>query len=134
MKLGEYIPSFIFLYVVSIIIFMIGAWDQASYYNLEPPLVALVVGMIISNVIGLPRWMDTGFRVEYYIKTGIVLLGATLPFTLIVWAGPVTLFQAAVVSIVTFLVIDVLDDVSNREQAVHHACRRRGLRRFRRHR
>ena len=84
---------------------MIGAWDQASYYNLEPPLVALVVGMIISNVIGLPRWMDTGFRVEYYIKTGIVLLGATLPFTLIVWAGPVTLFQAAVVSIVTFLVI-----------------------------
>ena len=105
MKLGEYIPSFIFIYVVSIVIFMIGAWDQASHYNLEPPLVALILGMIISNVIGLPRWMDTGFRVEYYIKTGIVLLGATLPFTLIVWAGPVTLFQAAVVSIVTFLVI-----------------------------
>jgi uncharacterized integral membrane protein (TIGR00698 family) len=105
MKLGEYIPAFIFIYVVSIIIFMIGAWDQAHHYNLEPPLVALILGMIISNVIGLPRWMDTGFRVEYYIKTGIVLLGATLPFTLIVWAGPVTLFQAAVVSIVTFLVI-----------------------------
>jgi uncharacterized integral membrane protein (TIGR00698 family) len=104
-KLGEFIPSFIFLYVISIVIFMIGAWDKASYYNLEPPLVALVMGMVISNFIGLPKWMDTGFRVEYYIKTGIVLLGATLPFTLIIWAGPVAIAQASIVSIVTFLVI-----------------------------
>ena len=104
-KLGEFLPSFVFIYVFSIIIFMIGAWDQAHHYNLEPPLVALVLGMIISNVIGLPRWMDAGFRVEYYIKTGIVLLGATLPFTLIVWAGPVAIVQASIVSITTFLVI-----------------------------
>jgi hypothetical protein len=83
-KLSEFYPSFVFIYVISIIIFMIGAWDQAHHYNLEPPLVALVLGMLIANFIGLPKWMDTGFRVEYYIKTGIVLLGATLPFTLIV--------------------------------------------------
>ena len=31
--------------------------------------------------------------------------GATLPFTLIVWAGPVAILQASIVSIVTFLVI-----------------------------
>jgi uncharacterized membrane protein YadS len=104
-KAGEFLPSFLFIYVFSIVIFMIGAWDQASHYNLEPPLVALVLGMLISNVIGLPKWMDTGFRVEFYIKTGIVLLGATLPFTLIVWAGPVAIVQASIVSIVTFLVI-----------------------------
>jgi uncharacterized integral membrane protein (TIGR00698 family) len=104
-KLSEFLPSFIFVYVISIIIFMIGAWNQAAYYNLEPPLVALVLGMVISNFIGLPQWMDTGFRVEYYIKTGIVLLGATLPFTLIVWAGPVAMVQASIVSIATFLVI-----------------------------
>ncbi len=104
-KLGEFIPSFIFVYIASIIIFMIGAWDKASYYNLEPPLVALALGLIVSNFTSLPKWMDTGFRVEYYIKTGIVLLGATLPFTLIVWAGPVAIAQASIVSIVTFLVI-----------------------------
>jgi uncharacterized integral membrane protein (TIGR00698 family) len=104
-KLSEFYPSFIFVYVISIIIFMIGAWDQAHHYNLEPPLVALLLGMLISNFIGLPKWMDTGFRVEYYIKTGIVLLGATLPFTLIVWAGPVAIVQASIVSITTFMVI-----------------------------
>jgi len=104
-KLSEFFPSFVFVYLCSIVIFMIGAWKQASHYNLEPPLVALALGMIISNFIGLPKWMDTGFRVEYYIKTGIVLLGATLPFTLIVWAGPVAIVQASIISITTFSVI-----------------------------
>ncbi len=104
-KVSEFLPSFVFIYIVSIVIFMVGAWDQAHDYNLEPPLVALVLGMLIANLIGLPRWMDAGFRVEYYIKTGIVLLGATLPFTLIVWAGPVAIVQASIVSISTFLVI-----------------------------
>ncbi len=104
-KLGQFIPSFIFVFVFSVIIFMIGAWEHAHNYNLEPPLVALVLGMLISNLIGLPKWMDTGFRVEFYIKIGIVLLGATLPFTLIIWAGPVAILQASIVSIVTFLTI-----------------------------
>ena len=104
-KLTEFLPAFVFIYVFSIIIFMIGAWDQAHHYNLEPPLVALILGMLISNLIGLPKWMDAGFRVEYYIKTGIVLLGATLPFTLIIWAGPVAIVQASIVSVATFLVI-----------------------------
>jgi uncharacterized integral membrane protein (TIGR00698 family) len=104
-KLGEFFPSFVFIYIFSILIFMIGAWDQAHHYNLEPPLVALLLGMAISNLIGLPKWMDAGFRVEYYIKTGIVLLGATLPFTLIIWAGPVAIVQASIVSITTFVVI-----------------------------
>ena len=104
-KPKAFIPSFIFLFILSTIIYAAGNWDQANRYNLEPPLVALVVGLIISNVIGLPRWLDAGFRVEFYIKLGIVLLGATLPFTLIIWAGPVAILQASIVSIVTFLVI-----------------------------
>ncbi len=104
-KLREFLPSFLFVYLASLAIFVIGQWKQAGAYNLEPPLVALVLGLIISNLFRLPSWMDAGFRVEYYIKTGIVLLGATLPFTLIIWAGPLAVLQAAIVSIVTFAVI-----------------------------
>jgi uncharacterized integral membrane protein (TIGR00698 family) len=104
-KPKEFIPAFIFIFILSAIIYIIGSWDQASHYNLEPPLVALVIGLLISNVLGLPRWLDAGFRVEFYIKLGIVLLGATLPFTLIIWAGPVAILQASIVSLVTFFVI-----------------------------
>ncbi len=101
----DFVPSFVFLYAFSVVIFTLGQWTQANYYNLEPPLVALLAGLLISNVIGLPRWMDAGFRVEFYVKTGIVLLGATLPFSLIAWASPVAIFQASLVSVATFLVI-----------------------------
>ena len=104
-KLGHFLGSFLFVYVVSVLIFTLGQWTQADHYNLEPPLVALLLGLLIANFNLLPRWMDAGFRVEYYVKTGIVLLGATLPFTLIVWAGPVAIIQASIVSLVTFGVI-----------------------------
>jgi len=104
-KLKEFYPSFLFIYVFSIIIFVAGTNHTIHDLNLEPPLLALLLGMIISNTIGLPKWMDTGFRVEFYIKTAIVLMGATLPFTLIIWAGPVAIVQASIVSIVTWLVI-----------------------------
>jgi uncharacterized integral membrane protein (TIGR00698 family) len=104
-KPKAFVASFIFVFIISAIIYTLGNWDQASKYNLEPPLVALLLGLLISNVIGLPRWLDAGFRVEFYIKLGIVLLGATLPFTLIIWAGPVAILQASIVSIVTFFTI-----------------------------
>jgi hypothetical protein len=104
-RLREFLPAFAFVYVCAVAIAAIGAWSYAARYNLEAPLVALVLGLVIANFIGLPHWLDAGFRVEYYIKTGIVLLGATLPFTLIVWAGPVAILQATIVSVTTFLVI-----------------------------
>ena len=105
LKLGEFIGAFAVVFVVSALIYTIGAWDQASRYNLEPPLVALLLGLFVSNVFGVPDWLRTGLRVEFFVKTGIVLLGAGLPFTLIIWAGPVAIVQAAIISLVTFGVI-----------------------------
>jgi uncharacterized membrane protein YadS len=64
-----------------------------------------VIGLLLSNLNLLPRRFDDGFRVEFYIKLGVVLLGATLPFTLILWAGPIALLQASIASILTFGVI-----------------------------
>ncbi len=104
-RIGAFLGSFLILFVASAVIFTIGAWTRASTYNLEPPLVALALGLIVSNVFTLPSWFSAGLRVEFYIKVGIVLLGATLPFTLLVWAGPVALGQATIVSLATFFVI-----------------------------
>jgi len=104
-KLSQFLPSFIILYILSVIMFSISGWVNAARYNLEPPLVALILGLILANVVPLPKWLDSGFRVEYYIKTGIVLLGATFPVTLIATAGPVALLQATVISVSTCLVI-----------------------------
>lgn len=103
--LRRFLPAFLFLYAGALLIFIAGQWDQANKYNLEPPLVALAVGLLLANLNLVPRRFDEGFRVELYVKTGIVLLGATLPLSLMIWAGPVALLQASIVSIVTFAVI-----------------------------
>jgi len=104
-KLKEFIPGFIFLYVASIVMFAIAGWANAAQFNLEGPLVALILGLLIANVFRLPAWMDSAFRVEYFIKTGIVLLGATFPIALVLTAGPVAIVQATIISLVTCLVI-----------------------------
>lgn len=104
-RLAHFLPAFLILFVVSLLIFETAAWTQAAHYSLEAPLVALLLGLIVSNLVRLPAWFQAGLRVEFFIKVGIVLLGATLPFTLLVWAGPVAVGQATVVSLVTFFVI-----------------------------
>jgi len=104
-KPKQFIPAFTFVFLISTLIYALGSWNQASKYTLEPPLVALGLGLFISNFTKLPRWFDAGFRVEFYIKLGIILLGATLPFALIIWAGPVAILQASIVSLATFLTI-----------------------------
>ncbi|MDE2089074.1 MAG: putative sulfate exporter family transporter [Gammaproteobacteria bacterium] len=104
-KFGEFLPSFIFLYILSLVTFSISAWSKAAYFNLEPPLVALILGLVLANVVRIPTVLDAGFRVEYYIKLGIILLGATFPVTLILTAGPVAIVQATVIALTTCLII-----------------------------
>ncbi len=65
-----------------------------------------MIGLFLANVVPLPKWLDSAFRVEYYIKTGVVLLGAAFPITLIRSAGPTALLQATILSVTTCLTID----------------------------
>ena len=68
-------------------------------------MVALALGMLIGNAMTIPKWLDATLITEFYVKTGIVLLGATLPFTKIIQAGPLAFLQATLVAVVTFLTI-----------------------------
>ena len=100
-----FIQGFVLVYGLSFVALTAGAWERAQIYNMEAPLIALALGVLTGNIIRPPDSLSEAFRVEFYIKTGIVLLGATLPITLIVWAGPIAIAQASIVSVVTFLVI-----------------------------
>jgi uncharacterized membrane protein YadS len=97
--------GFVLVYALSLATLVMGAWDVVQVYSIEPALIALVLGGLIANLVSVPAPLNDAFRVEFYIKTGIVLLGATLPITLIIWAGPIAVMQASIVSIVTFAVI-----------------------------
>ncbi len=102
LSLQRFLGSFAVIFAVTTVIILLGMWSEAGRYTLEPPLVALAIGLLLSNFVRLPAWLNEGLRVEYYVKVGIVLLGATLPLNLLLSAGPVAMGQAAVISLATF--------------------------------
>ncbi len=102
-KVKHYIPGFTLIYLVSVLILVVSQSQFFHQHSLEAPLVALILGLLVGNFGRLPGWLDSSLRTEYYIKTGIVLLGATLPLTLIISAGPIAFLQATIVSLCTWL-------------------------------
>jgi uncharacterized integral membrane protein (TIGR00698 family) len=104
-RVEHYVPGFTLIYLVSVLILVVSRSQFFHQHSLEAPLVALVLGLLVGNFGRLPGWLDSSLRTEYYIKTGIVLLGATLPLTLIITAGPIAFLQATIVSLCTWLVI-----------------------------
>jgi uncharacterized integral membrane protein (TIGR00698 family) len=99
---GNYLLSFTVLFILSLIVTVLGSNKVLKDWQLETPLLALLVGMIISNTVKFPAWLQSGLRTEFYVKTGIVLMGATLPFTVIMQAGPLAILQATIVAVITF--------------------------------
>ncbi len=101
----QFMAGYTILFVASLLIFYLAGWKVMKRLDLGAPLLALIIGLVIGNVKAVPDWFKTSLRTEYYIKTGIVLLGATLPLTLIAEAGPVAFVQATIVSLCTWLTI-----------------------------
>ena len=100
-----YVPGYVILFLGSLAIFSFSAWSVMERADLGAPILALIIGLIVSNVKKTPDWFKTSLLTEYYIKTGIVLLGATLPLTLMFEAGPIAFLQATLVSISTWTTI-----------------------------
>jgi uncharacterized integral membrane protein (TIGR00698 family) len=97
-----YVPGFTIIFITSLLILIVSQSQFFHQKSLEAPLVALILGLLVGNLWRMPDWLESSLRTEYYIKTGIVLLGATLPLTLIITAGPIAFFQATIVSVCTW--------------------------------
>lgn len=97
--------SFTALYLLSLIVTILGSNQWIKSWQLETPVLALLIGLILGNVGRLPGWFEAALRTEFYVKTGIVLMGATLPFTIVLQAGPLAILQATIVAVTTFATI-----------------------------
>lgn len=104
-KLGNYLKGFTVLFVLGLIILIIGSQTQIHHYGLEYPFWAIVIGMAIGNIWTFPDWFQAASkRTEFFIKTGIVLLGAALSFTHVVEGGGWGFLEAFIIVSVGFIV------------------------------
>ncbi len=104
-NLANYAGGFTVLFLISVVITALGSNNFLKYWQLETPLLALLFGMLVGNLMPLPKWFQSALKTEFYVKTGIVLMGATLPFTIIMQAGPMAMLQATIVAATTFFSI-----------------------------
>ena len=58
---------------------------------------ALAIGLIVNHTVPVPTWLREAVRTEYYIKTGLVVLGAGILVDDIARAGLLGIAQALVV-------------------------------------
>lgn len=68
-----------------------------SSLGLEIVLFSLLIGLFISNVLGVPAWIKPVLQSEFYIKTGLVLLGCGIIFGNIIQMGALGLMQSVIV-------------------------------------
>ena len=95
--------SLIAVFSVSLLAQITAALPQVSYYGFESVFFSVIFGLIIRNVFRVPAWMKPAIQSEFFIKIGVVCLGATILFSDVMKSGAVGLVQAVlVVSIVWF--------------------------------
>ncbi|MEM0079157.1 MAG: putative sulfate exporter family transporter [Nitrososphaerota archaeon] len=92
----EYIPGYLVMFILSWIAVIIGATPFAKTWGLEYPLWALIIGLLISNTVGVPKWLKPAVRTEFFIKIGLVILGLGIFFTDLVVAGGLAVAQALI--------------------------------------
>ena len=96
--LAKFSKGFAGLYLLAILTFILGSYyPLGKMLHLEYPFWALVIGLFISNVIGVPSWLKPAIKTEYYIKIGLVIFGAEVTFGFILKAGALGLIQALIV-------------------------------------
>lgn len=74
----------------------------ASYWGIEYVIFALILGLFVSNILGVPGWLEEAVRTEYYIKTGLVIMGATILIQEVMTAGALGMLQAIAVVLVVW--------------------------------
>lgn len=100
--------SLIAVFSVSLVAQIVAAIPQVSYYGFESVFFSVIFGLLIRNLFHVPAWMKPAIQSEYFIKIGVVCLGATILFSDVMKSGTIGLLQAfLVVSIVWFFAYNV---------------------------
>ena len=102
MPVGKFMAGFPIVFILSALAYFVSENDIVKYYGLEVVFWALIFGLLISNTVGVPAWLKSAIKTEYFIKIGLVLLGAEVLFGTIAKVGAYGMIQSILVIGVVF--------------------------------
>ena len=95
--------SFIAIFAIAVLAQWVAKLDVVKFYGFEAVFFSVLFGLIIRNLFRVPEWLKPAIQGEFFIKIGVVCLGATVLFSDVMKSGFAGLIQAVlVVSIVWF--------------------------------
>jgi len=95
---SKFALGFMGVFAIALLSYVLAGQEVVKHYNLEYALWAVLLGLLISNTVGTPAWLSSATRTEFYIKTGLVLLGAEVLFNKLLALGLPGVFVAWVVT------------------------------------
>ncbi len=96
-ELSSFTGAYLLIFGLSIVSLIIAGYSPVKYYGFEYVIFALLLGIVVRAIFGLPEWIGANLHTEFFIKTGLVILGAGVIFGDIMRAGSLGLVQALIV-------------------------------------
>ena len=96
-KVGSFLGGAVVVFVLACVAQWLAAHVQVKSWGLEYVVFALGLGMLWTHTLPVPGWLREALRTEFFIKVGIVLLGATILLPEMMKAGLPGLIQATLV-------------------------------------
>lgn len=79
-RVRAFISAFTGLFLLCALAFLLAGQTTMKQY-LEYAFWALGIGLLFANTTGLPVWFRPALHSEYYVKTGLVIMGAEVLFS-----------------------------------------------------
>jgi len=96
-NIRKYVAGFAIIFILAVLSLVIAGNKSISYYGIEYVVFALLIGLLLSNLFSLPAWIKEAARSEFFIKTGLIILGTSILFTDIIKAGLPGILQSIIV-------------------------------------
>lgn len=97
------LASFAVVFVISLIAQWIAKIQIIKAFGFEAVFFSVILGLIIRNCLRIPDWMKPAIQGEFFIKIGVVCLGATILFRDVMRSGSMGLVQAVIVVTVVWM-------------------------------
>jgi uncharacterized integral membrane protein (TIGR00698 family) len=94
----RYIPGFLVIFILTMVSIIISKQAFINKWGFEYVIFALIFGLVISNVFTVPAIMKAAGKTEYFIKIGLVCMGAGIVFSDVMRGGFMGLVQALLVA------------------------------------
>ncbi len=90
-------PSLLVIFVLTLASQLIASIPAVKELGFEPVFFAVILGLVVSNVFRVPKWLKAAIQSEFYIKIGIICLGSTILFKEVLESGAYGLAQSLIV-------------------------------------